>query len=169
MCSILDAVDCIRIARYYCERRDSDLGAWTRDVLVVYEQLSHRLSEDGVPAPWEGEGPEVRIISVSEKPGIQAVSSVCPDLRPRPSVEGGAVLSDDVYSRLSNVSLIAGVDLRDGGWNSVSGVKISDTKISGNHAASCTSSRPESNLTKNSPISSAGFRQPTLEWGRILL
>ena len=42
-------------------------------------------------------------------------------------------------------------------------VKISDTKFSGNHAASCTSSKPDSNLSKNSSISSAGFLQPTLE------
>lgn len=45
----------------------------------------------------------------------------------------------------------------------VSGVKISDTKFSGNHAAICTSSKPDSNLSKNSSISSAGFLQPTLE------
>lgn len=51
----------------------------------------------------------------------------------------------------------------------LSGVKISDTDFSGNHAAICTSSKPDSNLSKNSPISSAGFLQPTLEWGRILL
>ena len=49
------------------------------------------------------------------------------------------------------------------------GVKISDTDFSGNHAASCTSSRPDSSLSKNRSISSAGLIQPTLEWGRALL
>ncbi len=53
--------------------------------------------------------------------------------------------------------------------NHMSGVKISDTDFSGSHAAICASSKPESNLTKNSPISSARLLQPTLEWGRILL
>lgn len=51
----------------------------------------------------------------------------------------------------------------------VSGVKISDTKISGNHAAICTSSKPRQNLSKNSSMSSAGLRQPTLECGLDLL
>ena len=45
----------------------------------------------------------------------------------------------------------------------LSGVKVSDTKFSGNHAASCTSSKPDSNLSKNSSISSAVLLQPTLK------
>lgn len=100
--------------RYYCERRDPDFDAKMHDVLVVYEQLSLRFDDAGGLAPWEGEGPEVHVVSVDEKPGIQAVSPTGPDLRPRPGVQGGAVLRDYEYRRLGTVSLIAGIDLQDG-------------------------------------------------------
>lgn len=113
--SILDAADLHpdRV-RYYCERRDPDFDAKMHDVLVVYERLSLRLDGDGGLAPWESDGPEVHVVSVDEKPGIKAVSPTGPDLRPRPGVQGGAVLRDYEYRRLGTVSLIACIDLQDG-------------------------------------------------------
>lgn len=112
---ILDAADLHpdRV-RYYCERRDPDFDSKMHDVLVVYEQVSFRFDDDGNLLPWEGEGPEVHVVSVDEKPGIQAVSPTGPDLRPEPGVQGGAVMRDHEYRRLGTVSLIAGIDLQDG-------------------------------------------------------
>ena len=50
------------------ERRDPDLGARTRDVLLPRERPSLRLGEDGDPVPWE-EGQEARVPSYDERPG----------------------------------------------------------------------------------------------------
>lgn len=47
--------------------------------------------------------------------------------------------------------------------------KTTDAGFSGNHAAICASSRPDSSLPKSSSTSSAGPRRPTLGRGRILL
>ncbi|AKT49336.1 hypothetical protein ADJ70_10940 [Olsenella sp. oral taxon 807] len=100
--------------RYYCERRDPDFEGKTREVLVVCQQLSFRFDDDGDLLPWEGEEPEVHVVSVDEKPGIQAIAPVAPDVRPEPGVRGGALLRDGEYRRLGTVSLIAGIDLQDG-------------------------------------------------------
>ena len=101
-------------AACYCERRDPDFGRKTREVLVVYQQLSFRLGEDGNLLPWEEEGPEARVVSVDEKPGIQALSPTGEDLRPTPGVRGGAVTRDHEYRRRGTPALLAGIDLQDG-------------------------------------------------------
>ena len=99
---------------YYCERRDPDFGRKTREVLVTHRQLSLRFDEDGNLLPWEGEGPEVHVVSVDEKPGIQALSPTGEDLRPAPGVRGGAVTRDYEYRRRGTLTLLAGIDPRDG-------------------------------------------------------
>ena len=66
---------------YYCERRDPDLGARTRDVLLPRERPSLRLGEDGDPVPWE-EGQEARVPPHDERPGIRDARERRPDLRP---------------------------------------------------------------------------------------
>ena len=65
---------------YHCERRDPNLEAKTRDVLLLHEQPSFRLDEDGDPVPWE-EGQEARVLSHDEKPGIRDAR----ERRPRPA------------------------------------------------------------------------------------
>ena len=101
-------------AACYCERRDPDFGRKMHEVLVVYQQLSFRLGEDGNLLPWEEEGPEVHVVSVDEKPGIQALSPTGEDLRPTPGVRGGAVTRDHEYRRRGTPALLAGIDLQDG-------------------------------------------------------
>ena len=98
---------------YYCEWRDPDFGRKTREVLVVYQQLSFRFDEDGNLLPWE-EGPEVHVVSADEKPGIQALSPTGEDLRPTPGVRGGAVTRDHEYRRRGTPALLAGIDLQNG-------------------------------------------------------
>ena len=53
---------------YCCERRDPDPGAKTRDVLLLYKQLSLRFNEDGNLVPWE-EGQEARVSPHDEGTG----------------------------------------------------------------------------------------------------
>ena len=101
-------------AAHCCERRDPDFGRKTREVLVACRRLSFRLGEDGNLLPWEEEGPEARVVSADEKPGIQALSPTGEDAGPEPGVRGGALLRDGEYRRLGTVSLIAGIDLQDG-------------------------------------------------------
>ncbi len=84
---------------YHCGRRDPDFGGKVREVLVACRQLSPRFDEDGDLPPWEGEGPEVHVVSVDERPGIQAPSPTADDLRPAPGVRGGAVTRDHEYRR----------------------------------------------------------------------
>ena len=66
------------------ERRDPNLEAKTRDVLLLHEQLSFRFDEDGDPVPWE-EGQEARVLSYDEKPGIRDAR----EHRPRPAARRG--------------------------------------------------------------------------------
>ena len=107
-----------------CERRDPNLEAKTRDVLLLHEQLSFRLDEDGDPVPWE-EGREARVLSYDEKPGIRDArehrprpaggrgtvgrgSNTAPDLRPdRVRPDRGTVRRDCEHGRLGTLSLLA--------------------------------------------------------------
>lgn len=98
---------------YYCERRDPDFGPKMHNVLLLYRQLSMRFDEDGNLIPWE-EGREVHVVSYDEKPGIQAIASTAPDLRPEPGSMGGAVARDYEYKRLGTLSLLASIDLLTG-------------------------------------------------------
>mgnify|MGYP000994785761 FL=1 len=97
---------------YYCERRDPNLEAKTRDVLLLHEQLPFRFDEDGNLILWE-EGQEARVLSHNEKPGTQDAREHCPDLRP---VAGGrgTVGRDYEHGRLETLSLLASIDLLTG-------------------------------------------------------
>ena len=99
---------------YYCERRDPDFGRKTREVLVTHRQLSLRFDEDGNLLPWEEEGPEARVVSVDEKPGIQALSPTADDPGPAPGVRGGAVTRDHERRRRGTPAPLAGIDLQNG-------------------------------------------------------
>jgi len=52
-------------------------------------------------------------ISFDEKPGIQAISNVAPDLAPVPGAHA-CWMRDHEYKRNGTVSLLAGIDLHDG-------------------------------------------------------
>ena len=97
---------------YYCERRDPNLEAKTRDVLLLHEQLSFRFDEDGNLILWE-KGQEARVLSHDEKPDTQDAREHCPDL---PPVTGGrgTVGRDYEHGRLGTLSLLASIDLLTG-------------------------------------------------------
>ena len=54
------------------------------------------------------------VISYDEKPGIQAIGNISPDLRPNPSVGAGCLGRDYEYKRYGTLSLLAGIDLMSG-------------------------------------------------------
>jgi transposase len=87
--------------RYYLERRDPDFEAKMKEVLIVYKEAEIALEgneESGVVS-----------VSFDEKPGIQAIANIAPDLPP--TAEHGDVGRDYEYKRLGTVSLLAGLNL----------------------------------------------------------
>lgn len=109
---ILDAAEIkpFRI-QYYCERRDPEFDQKMHDVLIVYKQLEMRFDENGNLLPFDDEE-MVHTLSYDEKPGIQAIATVAPDLPPTP--ENGVIKRDGEYKRLGTLSLLAAIDLLTG-------------------------------------------------------
>lgn len=96
---------------YYLERKDPDFESKMHDVLVVYEQASLCFDEAGnLIIPMDE--PKTITVSYDEKPGIQALQNIAPDL---PPAEGHAMTARDYeYKRLGTLSLLAGMDLLTG-------------------------------------------------------
>lgn len=92
--------------KYYLERRDPEFDQKMVQVLHVYKEVELIRGSDK-------EQPSVAVISYDEKPGIQAISTVAPDL---PPVIGkySCVARDYEYRRHGTVSLLAGIDLLTG-------------------------------------------------------
>jgi len=94
--------------RYFTKQRDPEFERKMHDVLVVYKEvnLQNALSPKGKKMP-------VITISVDEKPGIQALKNVSPDLSPEPG-KRGFIGRDYHYERLGTLSLLAALDLHTG-------------------------------------------------------
>lgn len=95
--------------RYYMERRDPEFEAKMREVLLVYREVS-LAAVTGVKAE---DGRTIFTVSVDEKPGVQALALIAPDLPPVPG-EYPTVGRDYEYKRMGTASIIAGLDLQDG-------------------------------------------------------
>jgi len=91
---------------YYLERRDPEFERKMAEVLVVYKEVEMQQQGDTLDAP------EVTI-SCDEKPGIQAIANIAPDLPPVPGCHR-SLSRDYEYKRYGTVSLLAGVDLNSG-------------------------------------------------------
>jgi transposase len=95
--------------RYYLERRDPDFEQKMQDVLMVYQEVN--LQNDNKSA---GDGhPGMITVSVDEKPGVQALATVAPDLPPKPGSHK-SIGRDYEYKRLGTVSILAALDLHNG-------------------------------------------------------
>lgn len=110
--NILDAAEIkpFRI-QYYCENRDPDFESKMHQVLLVYKQIELLFDENGelyIPAGEQ----DVHTVSYDEKPGIQAIATTSPDLKP--NKENGTIKRDYEYKRLGTVSLLAAIDLLTG-------------------------------------------------------
>jgi transposase len=97
--------------RYYLERKDPEFERKMHDVLVVYKQIELCFDEHG-HLVIDMEQPKTVTISYDEKPGIQALKNIAPDLPP--TTEHGTVGRDYEYKRLGTLSLLAGMDLLTG-------------------------------------------------------
>lgn len=90
---------------YYLERRDEDFESKMAQVLVVYKEVQQIR---------ESNGPKKHTtLSYDEKPGIQAVENLAPDLAPIAGKYPGWA-RDHQYRRHGTLSLLAGIDLYDG-------------------------------------------------------
>jgi len=91
---------------YYLERRDEEFEVKMANVLQVYKEIS--LINDG-----ELQAPKKATLSYDEKPGIQAIKNIAPQLQPVPG-KYQTLKRDHEYKRLGTVSLLAGIDLHTG-------------------------------------------------------
>ncbi len=91
---------------YYLERRDPEFEQKMADVLCVYKEIN---LQNEVP----GDIPSVITVSVDEKPGVQAIKNIAPDIMPDPEKQS-RVMRDYEYKRLGTLSILAALDLHDG-------------------------------------------------------
>jgi transposase len=107
VCKILDQEEVKpHKVRYYLEQRDPDFEEKMAGVLYVYRQV--KILKKAAAASKKK--PKVAIISYDEKPGIQAIESIAPDLPPEPGVHA-TFAREQEYKRHGTVSLLAGIDL----------------------------------------------------------
>ena len=93
---------------YYLERRDPEFEQKMADVLCVYKEVNIQNE-----AAERDDTPPIITVSVDEKPGIQAIKNVAPDIMPEPGKQS-RVMRDYEYQRLGTLSVLAALDLHDG-------------------------------------------------------
>jgi transposase len=93
---------------YYLERRDPDFEKKMADVLCIYKEVNLQNA-----AAEAAEIPSVITVSVDEKPGVQAIKNIAPDIMPEPGKQS-RVMRDYEYKRLGTLSILAALDLHDG-------------------------------------------------------
>jgi len=90
---------------YYMEKRDPEFERKMAEVLCVYKEVN--LQQE------TGEKQSVITVSVDEKPGVQAIQNIAPDLQPELG-KRSRILRDYEYKRLGTLSILASLDLQDG-------------------------------------------------------
>jgi len=95
--------------KYYLERRDPDFEQKMQEVLIVYEEVNLQNKEQS----GNETHPSIITVSVDEKPGVQAIKNIAPDLQPKPG-KHSRWGRDYEYKRLGTVSILAALDLHDG-------------------------------------------------------
>jgi transposase len=92
---------------YYLEKRDEEFERKMAEVLVVYKEVQMSNTSE------QKEARKQVTISYDEKPGIQAIKNIAPQLMP--VIERHATIGRDYeYKRLGTLSLLAGIDLHTG-------------------------------------------------------
>lgn len=92
--------------RYYLEKRDPEFEKKMVNVLQVYKQIE--LSNE-MQLPDRS----ITTLSYDEKPGIQAIKNIAPQLQPVAD-KHSTIKRDHEYKRLGTVSLLAAIDLHTG-------------------------------------------------------
>jgi len=93
--------------RYYLEKRDKEFDKKMQEVLVVYQEVKAQNDNQNE------QDKKIITVSVDEKPGVQAIKNVAPDLPPKPG-KYAQMGRDPEYERLGTVSLLAALDLHNG-------------------------------------------------------
>jgi len=93
---------------YYLERRDPDFDRKMEEVLCVYQEVN--LQNETLESR---EVPSVITVSVDEKPGVQAIQNMAPDILPDPEKQS-RIMRDYEYKRLGTLSILAALDLHSG-------------------------------------------------------
>ena len=101
-----DAIKPYKI-EYYLERRDPDFERKMQEVLMVYREVNLQNDQTGNTTP------SLITVSVDEKPGVQAIQNIAPDLPPKPRKYKN-VGRDYEYKRLGTISILAALDLHNG-------------------------------------------------------
>jgi len=90
--------------RYYLERTDVEFEEKMYKVLHIYKDVEI----------WRKEGKkDIVVVSYDEKPGVQAIGNVHPDLPPQIG-KRDTILRDAHYKRHGTVSILSGIDLLTG-------------------------------------------------------
>ena len=92
---------------YYLEKKDPDFSVKMSQVLHVYKEVELYKSNKASQKEM------VAIFSYDEKPGIQAIENIAPDLPPVPG-KYSSWASDYEYKRHGTLSLLASIDLLTG-------------------------------------------------------
>jgi len=92
----------------YVERRDPEFKSKSAAILHTYKQVEVLREKAN-----NGEDILTAYISYDEKPGIQAIGNVAPDLPPVPDMYP-SLNRDHEYKRYGTLSLLAGIDLLTG-------------------------------------------------------
>ncbi len=90
---------------YYLEKRDPEFEEKKANILCVYKEVSEMNEKKAQE--------KKTTISYDEKPGIQAIKNIAPQLPPVPGKYKN-IKRDSEYKRLGTVSLLAGIDLHNG-------------------------------------------------------
>jgi len=95
--------------KYYLEKRDKNFEEKMKEVLLVYKEINQQKDTNSYNIN------EKKIITVSadEKPGVQAIKNIAPDLLPKPG-KYSKIGRDYEYRRLGTLSILAALDLHTG-------------------------------------------------------
>ncbi len=93
---------------YYMKRRDPDFEHKMADILCIYKEVNLQNETSA-----RGEMPSIITVSVDEKPGVQAIKNIAPDIMPNLEKQS-RVMRDYEYKRLGTLSILAALDLHDG-------------------------------------------------------
>lgn len=94
--------------KYYLEKRDHEFESKMKEVLLVYKEV--HLQNDSQNTD---DKKQIYTVCVDEKPGVQAIANVAPDLPPQPN-QYPQIARDYEYRRHGTASILAGLDLHDG-------------------------------------------------------
>ena len=90
---------------YYLEKRDPEFDRKMAEVLCVYKEINLQKETMGTQS--------IVTVSVDEKPGVQAIKNIAPDIMPKPGKQS-RIMRDYEYKRLGTLSILASLDLQDG-------------------------------------------------------